>query len=133
MSNCYETAWTSRVTEESCLSFQLVRALCVTMAAAVVAFAASAQQLGSITFPTSGNSAAQPKFIEGVKALHSFQFDEAAVAFREAQRIDGGFALAYWGEAMSYNHPLWAQQDLTAARQVLERLAPTPEERREKA
>src|SRR5262249_26066699 len=98
-----------------------------------VAFSASAQQLGTITFPTSGHAAAQPKFLEGVKALHSFQFDEAAIAFREAQRVDADFALAYWGEAMSYNHPLWAQQDLAAARAVLEWLAPTPEARAQKA
>jgi tetratricopeptide (TPR) repeat protein len=94
---------------------------------------AAAQELGTITFPTSGEPAAQPKFLEGVKALHSFQFDEAALAFREAQRIDRDFALAYWGEAMSFNHPLWAQQDLDAARRVLERLAPTPEARIAKA
>src|SRR6202047_107390 len=93
----------------------------------------SAQQLGSISFPTSGAAAAQPKFIEGVKDLHSFEFDEAAVAFHEAQQIDPNFALAYWGEAMSYNHPLWAQLDLPAARKALERLAPTLEGRLAKA
>ena len=43
------------------------------------------------------------------------------------------FALGYWGEAMSYNHPLWAQQDLAAARKVLERLAPTAAARAAKA
>jgi tetratricopeptide (TPR) repeat protein len=91
------------------------------------------QELGSITFPTSGAPAAQPKFIEGVKDLHSFEFDEAAEAFHQAQKIDPNFALAYWGEAMSYNHPLWAQQDLPAARKALERLAPTLEGRLAKA
>ena len=38
------------------------------------------QELGTITFPTSGAPAAQAALIEGVKDLHSFQFDEAAVA-----------------------------------------------------
>jgi tetratricopeptide (TPR) repeat protein len=93
----------------------------------------NAQELGSITFPTSGAAAAQPKFIEGVKDLHSFEFDEAAEAFHQAQQVDPNFALAYWGEAMSYNHPLWAQLDLPAARKALERLAPTPEGRLAKA
>jgi tetratricopeptide (TPR) repeat protein len=83
------------------------------------------QELGSITFPTSGAAAAQGAFLEGVKNLHSFQFDEAAVAFRRAQTTDPAFAMAYWGEAMSHNHPLWAQQDADAAKQVLEKLAPT--------
>jgi len=89
----------------------------------------NAQELGSISFPNSGSGAAQPKFIEGVKDLHSFEFDEAAEAFHKVQQVDPNFALAYWGEAMSYNHPLWAQQDLPAAKKALERLAPTLEGR----
>src|SRR5579864_4322395 len=105
------------------------------IAASVVFFctALNAQELGSISFPTSGAPAAQPKFIEGVKDLHSFEFDEAAEAFHQAQQLDPSFALAYWGEAMSYNHPLWAQLDLPAARKALERLAPTLEGRLAKA
>lgn len=90
----------------------------------------SAQQLGAITFPNSGAPAAQAAFIEGVKALHSFEFDSAAEAFRRAQKADATFALAFWGEAMSYNHPLWAQQDIEAARKALDRLAPTHAARR---
>jgi hypothetical protein len=62
---------------------------------------ALAQQLGTITFPTSGASSAQPLFLEGVKDLHNFQFDEAAVAFQKAEQLDPNFAMAYWGEAMS--------------------------------
>jgi tetratricopeptide (TPR) repeat protein len=115
------------------VSRRLARRLWIVALSATAAFVASAQDLGTITFPTSGDRAAQPKFVEGVKALHSFQFDEAAIAFREAQKIDVDFALAYWGEAMSYNHPLWAQQDLEAARGALEQLAPTPEGRAAKA
>ena len=41
--------------------------------------------------------------------------------------------MAYWGEAMTYTHPVWFQQDLNAARAVLQRLAPTPAERAAKA
>jgi tetratricopeptide (TPR) repeat protein len=107
----------------------------IVMLAAMLVFAvgSNAQQLGSITFPTSGSTAAQPKFIEGVKDLHSFEFDEAAEAFHKAQELDPNFAMAYWGEAMSYNHPLWAQLDLPSARKALERLAPTLEGRLAKA
>ncbi|MEO8681882.1 MAG: hypothetical protein ABI665_22740 [Vicinamibacterales bacterium] len=83
------------------------------------------QELGSITFPTSGAPAAQAAFLEGVKDLHSFQFDEAADAFHRAQKADPNFVMAYWGEAMSYNHPLWAQQDPEAAKKTLEKIAPT--------
>ena len=72
---------------------------CTLAVALLAASSVHAQQLGTISFPTSGAAAAQPKFIEGVKDLHSFEFDEAAEAFHEAQRLDPDFALAYWGEA----------------------------------
>jgi tetratricopeptide (TPR) repeat protein len=91
------------------------------------------QELGTITFPNSGAAAAQGAFLEGVKGLHSFQFDEAAVAFQRAQKADPSFAMAYWGEAMSFNHPLWAQQDAEAAKKILEKLGPTSEARQAKA
>ena len=89
--------------------------------------------LGAIAFPNSGAPAAQDAFRRGVLLLHSFEYGPAAEAFREAQAADPDFALAYWGEAMTYNHPLWRQQDRDQARAVLERLAPTPAERRAKA
>ncbi len=92
-----------------------------------------AQKLGSINFPTSGAAAAQPSFVEGVKDLYSFQFDQAAVAFQKAERIDPDFAMAYWGEAMSHNHPLWAEVNVDQARKSLEKLAPTLDGRIEKA
>ena len=113
------------------------RSLAVVLAglALVVVAAArpSSQEFGNITFPTSGAPAAQNAFLTGVKALHNFQFDEAAVAFREAQQADAGFVMAYWGEAMSYNHPLWAQQDVEAAKKVLDRLDPSADGRVAKA
>ena len=89
--------------------------------------------LGAITFPSSGAPAAQAPFIRGVLLLHSFEYQDAAQAFREAQRIDPGFALAYWGEALTYTHPLWDEQDRNAARAALQRLGPTPAARRAKA
>src|SRR5712692_1097095 len=99
----------------------------------VGAQAPAASQLGTITFPTSAKPAAQAPFLTGTKALYNFEFDLAAEAFRESQNADPAFALAYWGEAMSFNHPLWAEQDQAAARRVLERLAPTAAERAAKA
>src|SRR5712692_2249931 len=99
----------------------------------VGAQAPAASQLGTISFPTSAKPAAQAPFLTGTKALYNFEFDLAGDAFRESQHADPAFALAYWGEAMSYNHPLWAEQDQAAARRVLERLAPTAAERAAKA
>jgi hypothetical protein len=89
--------------------------------------------LGHISFPTSGSSKAQPSFIRGVLLLHSFEYDDAIAAFREAERLDPGFAMAYWGEAMCFNQPLWRNEDVGKARSALARLAPTPLERQAKA
>jgi len=86
-------------------------------------------ELGEISFPTSGSPQAQPHFLRGALLLHSFQYPDAREEFQAAQKIDPGFALAYWGEAMTYNHPLWVEQDREAARAALARLAPTPEAR----
>lgn len=89
--------------------------------------------VGEVSFANSGAPAAQADFLRGLALLHSFEYGDAAGAFRRAQADDPGFAMAYWGEAMTYNHPLWAQQDAAGARAVLQRLAPTPEERLAKA
>ena len=90
-------------------------------------------ELGKIDFPTSGSPESQKQFIMGALLLHSFEFDDACEAFQRAREIDPDFAMAYWGEAMTHNHPLWEQQDAEDAREVLKRLAPTPEERLAKA
>ena len=88
--------------------------------------------IGDIHFENSGAPEAQASFLRGVAALHNFWFDEAADEFRNAQEIDPDFAMAYWGEAMSYNHPLWAEQDIAAARQVMRRFGKTRKERLDK-
>lgn len=90
-------------------------------------------RLGTIEFPTSGPPTAQQHFIRGVLFLHSFEYDAAAVEFREAQRITPAFAMAYWGEAMTYNHPVWNEQDQAAALASLGRLASTASERLSRA
>lgn len=90
-------------------------------------------EYGRIYFPSSASSEMQPLFIKGVLLLHHFQYDDARKVFIELQKKEPGFALAYWGEAMTYNHPLWNEQDLTAGQKALQKLAKTPEERIEKA
>ncbi len=94
---------------------------------------AAGEALGRLGFPNSGSPGAQEAFLRGVLLLHSFEYDDAREAFREARAIDPGFAMAAWGEAMTHNHPLWREQDRDAARAALGRLAPTPEARLEKA
>src|SRR5713101_7932888 len=89
--------------------------------------------LAPIHFPNSGSPPAQPSFLRGVTALHNFQYEDAVEAFREAQRIDRDFAMAYWGEAMAFNQTLWLNQDVGMAREILLRLGPTAEARAAKA
>lgn len=89
--------------------------------------------LGSLSFPNSGAVEAQADFLRGVLLLHSFEYWDAAEAFRRAQEIDPDFAMAYWGEAMTHTHPVWNEKDPEAARAVLERLGPTADARLAKA
>ncbi len=91
------------------------------------------QELGVIDFPTSGSPAAQPHFIRGVLLMHSFEYDDAREAFVEAQKLDPAFAMAYWGEAMTFNHAVWQRTSPDLARAALGKLAPTAEARRAKA
>jgi len=88
---------------------------------------------GELTFPNSGNEAAQAPFLRGVKLLHNFQYEEAIKAFQEAQKADPEFGLAYWGEAMAHNYTLWAEQQTEDARKALAKLAPAAEARAAKA
>ena len=103
----------------------------VALALIVTAFAAPAAlaqpaKLGRVDFPTStASQEAQAHFLLGVAALHSFWYEEALDEFRAAAKSDPAFAMAYWGEAMAHNHPLWAEQDAEAARRALENIKDT--------
>jgi len=83
-------------------------------------------QLGKVDFPTSGSEKAQAHFLRGLAALHSFWYEEALEAFRESTKVEPDFAMGYWGEAMAHNHPLWSEQDISAAREVLAKLKENP-------
>lgn len=91
-----------------------------------VTVSAQESQLGRVEFPTSGSPAAQAHFLRGLAALHSFWYEEALEAFRESTKADPDFMMGYWGEAMAQNHPLWSEQDLNAARQVVAKIKVTP-------
>jgi tetratricopeptide (TPR) repeat protein len=103
------------------------------MAVTLVAQPFRSAPLGHISFPNSGSAVAQAPFIRGVLLLHNFEYDDAIAAFREAQHADPAFALAYWGEAMSFNQTLWYNENLAKGREALARLASTPAARLAKA
>jgi tetratricopeptide (TPR) repeat protein len=90
--------------------------------------------LGELDFPTSTKSPqAQAAFTEGMLYLHIFEYPSAAKAFQRAQALDPDFVMAYWGEAMTYTHPVWNQQDLESGRAALAKLGPTADARGRKA
>ena len=68
---------------------------------------------------TTENPEARKDFQRGLLLLHNFEYPDAADKFRSAREKDPLFALAYWGEAMTYNHPVWLSQDAERARNVL--------------
>ncbi|MFC1688175.1 hypothetical protein ACFL0N_05030 [Pseudomonadota bacterium] len=91
---------------------------------------AGGRVLGQISFPTTTRSPeAQAAFIRGMLLLHLFEYPFARDEFLRAQELDPGFAMAYWGEAMTHNHPIWDRQNLQAGRAALMKLATTPEQR----
>lgn len=107
----------------------LLAAIVITLAAG-----ASAQtQGGEVSFANSGSKAAQASFLQGLAMLHNFEYDIAAGDFRKAESIDPNFAMAYWGEAMTHNHPVWNEQNRKAALEIINRLGATPQERLAKA
>jgi len=95
--------------------------------------ASIADQFGHVQFANSGAPAAQRDFLDGLALLHDFEYDSAAAAFRRAEAADPGFAMAYWGEAMTFNHAVWMEQDLASARAALAKLGATPADRRARA
>lgn len=101
---------------------------------AILPFTTLAQpDLGEVRLENSGSFEAQDSFHRGLAALHSFWYSESREEFRNAQNIDKDFALAYWGEALTYDFPFGTNPDVDSARAVLNRLGPTPEARLRKA
>ncbi len=80
------------------------------------------EYLGIVNINISGEKEALPYFEKGLLLLHSFEYDDAAESFKIAQKEDPNMPMAYWGEAMTYNHSLWGQQDYESGRAALTHL-----------
>src|SRR5262249_7878541 len=65
---------------------------------------------------------AETRVLDGLIALHQFEYEDANDAFRAARLLDPYAVLAYWGEAMTYYQALWRREDVEAARAALARL-----------
>ncbi len=68
----------------------------------------AAERLGEVSFPTSCASDVQADFDRAVALLHSFEFEESRGVFTSIAERDPECAMAWWGVAMTYYHPLWA-------------------------
>ena len=67
-----------------------------------------APQLGKVSFETTCNADAHAVVQRGLGWLHSFEYEQAALIFSQAAAADSSCAMAHWGVAASYYHPLWA-------------------------
>src|SRR4051812_34419165 len=62
---------------------------------------------GKIEFPISSSANVRPEFERGVALLHSFFYEEARRIFTAAAEKDPNCAMAHWGIAMTWWHPIW--------------------------
>src|SRR5215472_6325713 len=74
----------------------------------------SAEEVGSVQFATSCSKTVATSFNRAVALLHSFQYEQARVAFTEISQKDPSCAMAQWGAAMSHYHGLWRNGDTAA-------------------
>ncbi len=120
------TEWLHRTTRA------LIATLTLSLLTTTVTNAAEFERIGSFDFPTSASGDVQEHFLLGVGYLHSFGFEQAQQEFRRAQELDPNFAMAYWGEVFTYQHPFFGGPSNGPA-DALQRLGRTPEERAAKA
>jgi tetratricopeptide (TPR) repeat protein len=63
--------------------------------------------LGSVHMDTSCSPGVRADFDRALALLHNFWYARALEAFTEVAQRDPDCAVAYWGAAMTYNHPFW--------------------------
>jgi tetratricopeptide (TPR) repeat protein len=62
---------------------------------------------GKVEFPISCTPSVQSEFSRGVALLHSFFYEEARRVFTSVAERDPKCAMAQWGIAMTWWHPIW--------------------------
>lgn len=74
--------------------------------------------LGHVHMDTSCSPSVSADFDRALAMLHNFWFARALEAFKKVIQADPQCAMAYWGAAMTYNHPFWdapTREDESAA------------------
>ena len=62
---------------------------------------------GTVDFPVSCAPVVRAEFIRGIALLHSFFYEEARRIFTAVAEKDPTCAMAQWGIAMTWWHPIW--------------------------
>ncbi len=74
---------------------------------AAAALSAAGKDLGSVVVPSDCTAEAHDDLRRGLALLHHMTYEHAEASFLAAAEADPDCALAYWGAAMTYVHPLW--------------------------
>ena len=113
--------------QEVVMSIRLIKSLAAIVSLSAIAGIALAQEnYGFTDFEVSGSAAAKEVFLTGLLQLHNFEYGDARASFQEALEIDPNITMAYWGEALSYEHSFWRRYETEKSRAALRRLGPTP-------
>jgi len=83
-------------------------------------------KLGRVDIQVSCNESAQKLFQEGLAYLHSFEYLDARESFLKAQEADPECGMAFWGEIMAYNHPLFNRELVTLAERAFNKMGTNP-------
>src|SRR5450755_2543490 len=81
-------------------------------------YSGSEEGLGRAHMDTSCSTEVAAQFDRALALLHNFWYVRASERFNQIAKNDPECAMAYWGAAMTYNHPFWdppSQADETAA------------------
>jgi tetratricopeptide (TPR) repeat protein len=65
-------------------------------------------RLGTVVLARTCRGTAADQLERGLALLHSMTYEEAAGAFEAATDADPSCAMSYWGQAMTFVHPLWS-------------------------
>src|SRR5437867_9182262 len=79
---------------------------------------------GKVEFPVSCAPAVQSEFARGVALLHSFFYEEARRVFTSVAERDPKCAMAQWGIAMTWWHPIWTPptpNEMSAGKAAIEK------------
>jgi hypothetical protein len=70
-------------------------------------FPKSSEGFGRVHIEISCSAAVSTDFDRALALLHNFWYERAFERFSEIRKNDPACAMAYWGAAMTYNHPFW--------------------------